>query len=95
MYIAISSNNGNEKKQSAPEILEELVQQAEPAGASDIHLQMRDRSAEVSFRLDSIIPLGGITCGSRRTRVRPDQISRTPKTYQETLPQDGRISREE
>ena len=43
---------------AAPKILEQLVHQAERAGASDIHLQMRDRTAEVNFRLDGIIAPG-------------------------------------
>ena len=43
---------------SAPKILEQLVGQAERAGASDIHLQMRGKSAEVGFRLDGIIAPG-------------------------------------
>ena len=43
---------------SAPAILEQLVQQAEHAGASDIHLQSRGKSAEVSFRLDGVITAG-------------------------------------
>ena len=40
---------------SAPEVLENLVRLAERAGASDIHLQMRGKSAEVCFRLDGIM----------------------------------------
>ena len=42
----------------APRMLEQLVQQAERAGASDIHLQMRGRTAEINFRLDGIIAPG-------------------------------------
>src|SRR5258706_9534 len=40
---------------STPEVLERLIHQAERAGASDIHLQMRGQTAEVSFRLDGVI----------------------------------------
>ena len=43
---------------AAPKILEQLVQQAERAGASDIHFQMRGQTAEVNFRLDGIIAPG-------------------------------------
>ena len=43
----------------APAILENLVQEAERVSASDIHLQMRDAMAEVSFRLD------GVSAGER------------------------------
>ena len=41
--------------QAAPQIVEELVRRAEKARASDIHLQMRGRAAEVSFRLDGLL----------------------------------------
>ena len=43
---------------AAPKVLEQLVHQAERAGASDIHLQMRGKTAEVNFRLDGIIVPG-------------------------------------
>ena len=33
---------------AAPAVLERLIQQAERAGASDIHFQMRGKTAEVS-----------------------------------------------
>lgn len=81
---------------SAPAILESLVQQAEQAAASDIHLQMRGKSAEVAFRLDGVI--------SHVTQLPAEVADRVfgrikflakLKTYQETLPQDGRISHEE
>ena len=45
----------DEPAASAPEVLEQLVQLAERAGASDIHLQMRGKVAEVGFRLDGVI----------------------------------------
>jgi type II secretory ATPase GspE/PulE/Tfp pilus assembly ATPase PilB-like protein len=81
---------------SAPEILENLVRVAERAGASDIHLQMRGKSAEVGFRLDGIITPGRELPAEIAERVfgRIKFLSRL-KTYQETLPQDGRISRDE
>jgi len=81
---------------SAPKILEQLVQQAERAGASDIHLQMRGKVAEVAFRLDGVITPGAELPADVAERVfgRIKFLSRL-KTYQETLPQDGRIPREE
>jgi len=81
---------------SAPAILEQLVQQAERAGASDIHLQMRGKSAEVGFRLDGIITPGRELPADIAERVfgRIKFLARL-KTYQETLPQDGRISHDE
>jgi len=40
---------------SVPKILENLIQQAEDAGASDIHLQMAGKLVQVAFRLDGVI----------------------------------------
>ena len=79
---------------SAPKILEQLVHQAERAGASDIHLQMRGKSAEVAFRLDGVLTPGAELPAEIAERVfgRIKFLARL-KTYQETLPQDGRISR--
>jgi type II secretory ATPase GspE/PulE/Tfp pilus assembly ATPase PilB-like protein len=81
---------------SVPEILEQLVGQAERAGASDIHLQMRGKAAEVGFRLDGIITPGCELPAGIAERVfgRIKFLARL-KTYQESLPQDGRISRDE
>jgi general secretion pathway protein E len=81
---------------SAPEVLENLVRLAERAGASDIHLQMRGRSAEVGFRLDGIITPGRELPAEIADRVfgRIKFLARL-KTYQQSLPQDGRIPRDE
>src|SRR5712671_3606119 len=81
---------------SAPEVLENLVRLAGRAGASDIHLQMRGKSAEVGFRLDGIITPGRELPAEIAERVfgRIKFLARL-KTYQESLPQDGRISRDE
>jgi len=78
---------------SAPEVLENLVRLAERAGASDIHLQMRGKMAEVGFRLDGIITPGRELPAEVAERVfgRIKFLARL-KTYQESLPQDGRIS---
>ena len=59
--VEIRQRRSHEQKNdatSAPQILEEMVRQAERAGASDIHLQMRGKSAEVGFRFDGLIVLG-------------------------------------
>src|SRR5213592_2234489 len=79
---------------SAPKILEELVAQAERAHASDIHLQMRDGAAQVSFRLDGLMtPTKEIGAdAAERVFGRIKYLARL-KTYQESLPQDGRIDR--
>src|SRR5271169_278668 len=81
---------------AAPEVLENLVRLAERASASDIHLQMRGKSAEVGFRLDGIITPGRELPAEIAERVfgRIKFLARL-KTYQETLPQDGRIRRDE
>jgi type II secretory ATPase GspE/PulE/Tfp pilus assembly ATPase PilB-like protein len=77
---------------SAPQILEKLIQQAERAGASDIHLQMRGKAAEVSFRLDGAMTPASVLPAEVADRVfgRIKFLARL-KTYQESLPQDGRI----
>lgn len=76
--------------------MEQLVQQAERAGASDIHLQMRGKGAEVGFRLDGLItPIRELPAEiAERVFGRIKFLARL-KTYQESLPQDGRISRDE
>jgi len=87
----------NEEGQtSAPKILEELVRQAELAGASDIHLQMRGHSADVSFRLDGVVTPAKGLCAEIAERLfgRVKFLARL-KTYQTSLPQDGRIPHEE
>src|ERR1039457_3945652 len=81
---------------AAPKILEQLVHQAECAGASDIHLQMRGKTAEVSFRLDGIIAPGTELSDDVADRVfgRIKFLARLT-TYQDSLPQDGRIARDD
>ena len=76
----------------APEALEQLVQKAESAGASDIHLQMRGQSAEVSFRLDGVLAPVTTLAEPLAERVfgRIKFLARL-KTYQDSMPQDGRI----
>lgn len=74
--------------------LERLVQQAERAEASDIHLQMRPGSAAVSFRLDGAMTPAAELPAALAERVfgRIKFLSRL-KTYQDSLPQDGRIDK--
>lgn len=81
-------------EQSAPEVLEALVQQAERAEASDIHLHISGSSASVSFRLDGVMtPVAAWTAElAERVFGRIKFLSRL-KTYQESLPQDGRIDK--
>jgi general secretion pathway protein E len=79
---------------SAPAVLEELVRRAEEAGASDVHLQMGAGSAQVSFRLDGVLtPVTELPRElAERVIGRIKYLARL-KTYQESLPQDGRIDK--
>ncbi|HSY10355.1 MAG TPA: ATPase, T2SS/T4P/T4SS family, partial [Candidatus Dormibacteraeota bacterium] len=81
-------DGGKNSEASAPEVLENLVHLAERAGASDIHLQMRGKSAEIGFRLDGIITPGRELPAEIAERVfgRIKFLARL-KTYQESLPQ--------
>lgn len=79
---------------SAPRFLEDLVHRAEQAGASDIHLQMLGQLAQIAFRLDGMmVPTGEISDGlAERVFGRVKFLARL-KTYQDSLPQDGRINK--
>jgi type II secretory ATPase GspE/PulE/Tfp pilus assembly ATPase PilB-like protein len=78
----------------APETLERLVQRAESAHASDIHLHMQNGPAAVAFRLDGVMAAAGTLPAELAERVfgRIKFLARL-KTYQESLPQDGRIDK--
>ena len=79
---------------SAPQVLEDLARRAEIAGASDVHLQMAGHGAEVSFRLDGVMtPATGLPAElAERVFGRIKYLARL-KTYQDSLPQDGRIDK--
>ncbi len=83
-----------ESEGSAPQVLERLVAQAERAGASDIHLQMGAAAAAVTFRLDGVMtPTAELPAAiAERVFGRIKFLARL-KTYQESLPQDGRIDK--
>jgi general secretion pathway protein E len=80
--------------ESAPAEVERLIHQAEAAGASDIHLQMRDSEAEVGFRLDGVITACQKLPSGLAERVfgRIKYLARL-KTYEDALPQEGRIEK--
>jgi general secretion pathway protein E len=80
----------------APDALLKIVQQAIKAQASDIHLQMRGGEAEVSFRLDGVLTTITTLPAPLAERVfgRIKFLARL-KTYQDSMPQDGRIERAE
>lgn len=79
---------------SAPKIVEDLVHRAERAAASDIHLQMDHHGAAVSFRLDGLMTPASTLSADIAERVfgRIKFLARL-KTYQESMPQDGRIDK--
>jgi len=89
------SIESSESETSAPEILERMLQQAESAGASDLHLHMRPGFASVSFRLDGVMTPATQLPASLAERIfgRIKFLARL-KTYQDSLPQDGRIDKE-
>jgi general secretion pathway protein E len=80
----------------APRILEDLIRRAEAARASDIHLQRSGDGAEIWFRLDGQMTRSAPLAGPAAERVfgRIKFLARL-KTYQESLPQDGRIDKGE
>ena len=79
---------------SAPEILEKLVHDAERAGASDIHVHMREGSAAVAFRLDGVlVPVSELPVATAERVLGRIKFLARLKTYQESLPQDGRIDK--
>jgi type II secretory ATPase GspE/PulE/Tfp pilus assembly ATPase PilB-like protein len=91
--IAVTGTN-NSGESSAADILEQLVHRAEHVSASDIHLQMTGKSAQVTFRLDGVMTPTTEIPESIADRVfgRIKFLARL-KTYQESLPQDGRIDK--
>lgn len=96
MRVSMGMLEENEADDSAPAFLENLIRRAETAAASDVHLQMTGKNAQVAFRLDGVLtpiceiqdPLAGRVFG------RIKFLSRL-KTYQDSLPQDGRIDKSE
>ncbi|MBI1839997.1 MAG: Flp pilus assembly complex ATPase component TadA [Verrucomicrobia bacterium] len=87
------SQDHHNQLELAPQLLEKLVHQAEAAGASDIHLQRAGSSATVAFRLDGLLTPHSDMPPDVAERVfgRVKYLSRL-KTYQISLPQDGRIA---
>jgi general secretion pathway protein E len=81
-----------ESEGSVPAIVEDLIHQAEQAMASDIHLQMGNGGATAFFRLDGLMTPSAKFSAEIAERVfgRIKFLSRL-KTYQESMPQDGRI----
>jgi type II secretory ATPase GspE/PulE/Tfp pilus assembly ATPase PilB-like protein len=79
---------------TAPGILEALIKKAQYAGVSDIHLQLGSGGAAVAFRLDGVLTPADVIPSDLADRVfgRIKFLARL-KTYQDSLPQDGRIEK--
>lgn len=78
----------------APEALSRLIEQAETVGASDIHLHWTGDQAEVAYRLDGLMtPVTTLDGGLGERVVGRIKFLARLKTYQDTLPQDGRMNR--
>jgi type II secretory ATPase GspE/PulE/Tfp pilus assembly ATPase PilB-like protein len=79
---------------TAPKLVEELCAKAERAGASDIHLQLTSAGAEISFRLDGVLsPANAFPSEVAERMVGRIKYLARLKTYQDSLPQDGRIDK--
>lgn len=78
----------------APAVLARLLHQAEAVGASDVHLHRTPEGAQVSFRLDGLLtPVATFPPDlAQRLFGRIKYLARL-KTYDDSLPQDGRIER--
>jgi general secretion pathway protein E len=87
-------NTPDAQADQAPQILAHLIAQAEQAGASDIHIHLRGGTADVALRLDGVLaPVNQLPERvAERVLGRIKFLARL-KTYQDSLPQDGRIER--
>jgi len=72
------------------------VRRAERSGASDIHLRMTGKTAQVAFRLDGVLTPVSELAEDIASRVfgRVKFLAKL-KTYQESMPQDGRIDKQD
>jgi len=79
---------------AAPEFVQRLIQRAEAARASDIHLQVRADCAEGALRLDGVMtPLMRLKHDTAERVFGRIKFLARLKTYEESLPQDGRIEK--
>jgi type II secretory ATPase GspE/PulE/Tfp pilus assembly ATPase PilB-like protein len=83
-----------DREASAPEILEALAHRAEQAGASDVHLHMVDGRLHVAFRLDgAMTPVTELPDRLALRVLGRVKFLAKLKTYQDAVPQDGRIEK--
>jgi type II secretory ATPase GspE/PulE/Tfp pilus assembly ATPase PilB-like protein len=80
---------------SAPRVLETLIRQAEEVGASDIHIHQDGDVVRVALRMDGLLTQINELPADLGERVlgRIKFLARL-KTYQESMPQDGRINKD-
>ncbi len=79
---------------TAPKVLEDLARHAERVGASDVHLHLRNGVAHVAFRLDGLVtPVSEIPSPVAERVFGRIKFLAKLKTYQDSLPQDGRIDK--
>jgi type II secretory ATPase GspE/PulE/Tfp pilus assembly ATPase PilB-like protein len=80
----------------APQVVDDLIGRAAKARASDIHLQMTPQGAEILFRVDGVMtPITRFQPGLAEKIFGRIKYLAKLKTYQESLPQDGRIDKGE
>lgn len=80
----------------APAVVDAIVRRAEAIGASDVHLQTTVDGLEISFRMDGLLTKvdeRGADIGER-ILGRIKYLSKL-QTWQDAVPQDGRISKED
>ncbi len=84
---------GENSEEAAVTAVNDLVDRAEHAGVSDVHLQMRGEEAQVAFRLDGLMAQTGELPAALAGRMfgRIKYLARL-KTYQDSLPQDVKAS---
>jgi general secretion pathway protein E len=90
--VVISAASSTTAPTEAPELVDSLIREAVRVGASDIHLQTNAEGVAVSFRLDGVMTTAAGLPIEIADRVfgRIKYLARM-KTYQDSMPQDGRI----
>ena len=80
----------------APKFVDALIKRAEAVGASDVHLQTTPVGLDVMFRMDGLLAKVEDFEGDIAERIR-GRIKYLAKlqTWQDSVPQDGRISKDE
>lgn len=93
MAEKVDGSSGEQDFPSASEFLSQLLRRAREQSVSDIHLRLTTEIGQVSFRVDGIlIPVESIPIELARSTIGRIKFLARLKTYQESFPQDGRIS---